>query len=130
MEPPMISRIESVLLAALFFYSDLATAISGSAVAVGRNRDLHFYYSYNLPEEVAKRQAVGMCRKKGGVDPVIMQSTDIVGFGAAAVWYHGKDWILGVALGCRSPEEAQKRAILDCKKRGGIAPEVRWGWRG
>ena len=126
----MILRIESFLLAALLFYSDLPTAISGSAVAVGRNRDLHLYYSYNLPEAVAKREAVEMCRKKGGVDPVLMQSTEIVGYGAAAVWYHGKDWILGVALGCRSPEEAQKRAILDCKKRGGVAPEVRWGWKG
>jgi hypothetical protein len=82
----MILRIESILLAAVLFYADLATAISGSAVAVGRNRNLHFYYSCNLPEEVAKRQAVEMCRKKGGVDPVLMQSKDVVGFGAAAVW--------------------------------------------
>ena len=69
---------------------------------------------------------VGLARQNA----VKLANRNTAGFGAAAIWRHGEDWILGVALGCRSSQEAQKRAILDCKRKGGVAPDVRWGWKG
>jgi hypothetical protein len=103
-------------------------ASAGSAVAVGRN--LHFVYSFGWPKQVAEQRALEICRRKGGVDPRIIDSTDIAGYGAAAISYEGDHWILGVATGHPTWLGAEHEAIEQCRERGGTNPEIKWEWKG
>jgi hypothetical protein len=83
-------------------------ANAGSAVAVGRN--LHLVYSFGWPKQVAEQRALAICRRQGGLDPRIVDSTDAVGYGAAAISYQGNHWILGVATGHPTWLEAEHGA--------------------
>ena len=115
-----------MVLAGLF----LQKTNAGSAVAIGSNGRLGTAAGWPIKE--AKRRALKMCVRNGGVAPKILAATDVVGEGAIAVASRGKGsgWLIAVSLGRRSAVDAQARAIEQCRKAGGIDPKVRWGFRG
>ena len=105
-------------------------ANAGSAVAIGTNGRLGTAAGWPLKE--AKRRAVKICIRNGGVDPRILASTDMVGEGAIAVARqgNGNGWLIGISLGRSTAVDAQARAIEQCRKAGGTNPKVKWGFRG
>ena len=109
----------------------LENAIGGSAVVVGHSSHRTLIVkSYGLPQSVAQRHAVEVCRRLGGLDARLIASTDVVGECAIAIAHKGTGSVIGVSLGCRSATEAQARAIQQCRNAGGVDPVVRWGFRG
>jgi hypothetical protein len=124
----ILAKLETTALFGVIALCLIQHANAGSAVAVGRN--LHLVYSFGWPKQVAEQRALGICRRQGGVDPRIADSTDAVGYGAAAISYQGNHWILGVATGHPTWLEAEHEAIEQCRKRGGTNPQVKWEWKG
>ena len=105
-------------------------ANAGAAVAVAAH--LQLATSYGGPIQQVKQRALSVARKKYGGNVRILAATDRTGFGAVAVARppNGVGWIVGVALGRRSATEADALAIEQCRKAGGIKPQVKWGFRG
>src|SRR5271165_585231 len=81
-------------------------ANAGSAVAWDGVRYLGA--AYGGPVAMAKQRALENCRRKGGVNPRIIGSSDVTGYGAIAIARHpnGHGSLIGVALGRRSATEA------------------------
>ena len=127
-DPAILAKLETTTLFGIIALCLIQQATAGSAVAVGRN--LHLVYSFGWPKQVAEQRALGICRRQGGLDPRIVDSTDAVGYGAAAISYQGNHWILGVATGHPTWLEAEHEAIEQCRKRGGTNPQVKWEWKG
>jgi hypothetical protein len=108
----------------------MQNAKAGSAVAVGSNG--HLVYSYggirSAPE--ARQRAIAICLRQGGLEPKILASTDVVGYGAIAVGRKGNLWIYGVSLGRPAAIDAENRAMEQCRRFGGVDPKIKWGFRG
>jgi hypothetical protein len=108
----------------------IQSAGAGSAVAIGSNGRLGAAVGWPVKE--AKRRALRMCVRNGGINPRIFVSSDWVGECAVAIGHNrsGKGSIIGVALGRRSATEAQARAVEECRKAGGVDPKIKLGLRG
>jgi hypothetical protein len=104
---------------------------AGSAVAI-QNNHANLATAYGGPVEREKVRALANARRLYGDDVRILASSDVAGYGAIAVARHpnGHGSIIGVALGMRSPTEADTLAIKRCLKAGGLHPQVKWGFRG
>ena len=104
-------------------------ASGGSAVALGPYNQLAT--SYGGPVAMAKQRALEVARRKYGANVRILAATDVTGYGAiATARVSNGNLVIGVALGRRSATEADTLAIEQCRKAGGFAPVVRWGFRG
>jgi hypothetical protein len=126
-----IKRATLFRLALLSFIAvTLHNAAAGSAVALGTNGHLVYSYGRTRSEQVARQRALDICRRNGGLDPKILASTDVVGEGTIAVGRKGNLWIYGVSLGRPSALDAENRAMEQCRRRGGIDPKIKWGFRG
>jgi hypothetical protein len=107
----------------------LQDAKAGAAVALGPHNQLAT--SYGGPVEMAKARALEVAHRRYGPNVRILASTDLTGYGAIATARHSNgNLVIGVALGRRSATEADTLAIEQCRKAGGFAPIVRWGFRG
>jgi hypothetical protein len=85
-----------------------------------------------LTEQLAKYDALTTARQKFGANVRVIASTARSGYGAIAVARraHGHGQIIGIALGRGSQSEADRLAMEQCLKDGGVWPEVRWRIRG
>jgi hypothetical protein len=59
--------------------------------------------------------------KHGWLGARILASTGKFGYCAIAL---GRNAVIGISLGKRSQAEADRRAIANCLKRGGVEPKV------
>jgi len=106
-------------------------AEAASAVALGSGG--HLVTSAGQPTEaIAKYDALSTARKKYGANVRLLASTGRTGYGAIAVARrtHGPGSIITVSLGNRTQAEADRSAIAESLKVGGVWPEVRWRIRG
>jgi Domain of unknown function (DUF4189) len=102
---------------------------AGSAVAWDGHGHLGASAGYPLQE--AKQRALKRCRRNGGVNPRILEATEVVGDGAIAVARGAAGGsVIGVTLGCPSPVDAENRAMQKCLKAGGVNPKIICGFRG
>jgi hypothetical protein len=106
----------------------IQSANAASAVAWGGHGHLATVTAYSLKE--AKRRAIDLCRRKGGIDIKILAASDVVGYGTIAVARLGTGSVIGVSVGRRSATESEIRAKKACLRAGGTNPKVRWGWYG
>jgi hypothetical protein len=91
----------------------------------------HLGASAGYPLQEAKQRALKRCHRNGGVNPRILAATEIVGDGAIAVARGAAGGsVIGVALGCSSPGDAENTAIQKCLKAGGVNPKIICGFRG
>jgi hypothetical protein len=106
----------------------MQNANAGSAVAWDHHG--HIFYTYGESQRNAEQHVFELCRKKNIGNAKLIDSTDVVGYGAIAVarWRNGS--VVGVSLGRPSPADAENRAIEKCIKAGGSVPKVRWGFKG
>jgi hypothetical protein len=83
-------------------------------------------------ERLAKYDALSTGRKKFGANVRVIASTGRSGYGAIAVAAraNGHGQIIGIALGRGSQSEADRLAMGQCLKAGGVWPEVRWRIKG
>jgi hypothetical protein len=86
--------------------------------------------AYGGPVAREKKRALQRARQLYGSDVRLIAATDVTGYGAIAVARKGDKAVNGVALGQRSPGEADRLAIEQCRKAGGKDPMVRWRFRG
>ena len=123
------SALFRLALLAIVFLA-LQNANAGSAVAWDGVRFLGA--AYGGPVAMAKQRALENCRRKGGINPWIIGSSDVSGYGAIAIARHpnGRGSLIGVALGRRSATEADTLAVEMCLKAGGTNPRVTAGFRG
>ena len=125
-------------LSRLVVFALVAAAVSsvgraGAASAVVTDGHGHLTTSTGLlTEELAKYDALTTARKKHGANVRLLASTGRSGYGAIAVAgrANGLGSIVGIALGRGSQSEADRLAIEQCLKGGGVSPEVRWRMRG
>jgi hypothetical protein len=106
----------------------IQSADAGSAVAWDGHG--HFATAYGGPVQREKRRALDTARRKGWVTARIIATTDVTGYCTIAVARLGNRAIVGVALGKRSPTEAETVAVEQCLKAGGSHPKIISGWRG
>ena len=85
-----------------------------------------------LTEELAKYDALTTARQKFGANVRLLASSGRSGYGAIVVARraNGHGSIVGIALGRGSQSEADRLAMEQCLKGGGVWPEVRWRIRG
>ena len=122
-----MKRSAFFLLAGIAF---LAAQNAHASSAVAHSSNSHLVASVAPSVEVAKRRAVEICRRQGGVNVEIIAATDAFGYGAIAVAAKGTGSVIGVSLGNRSATEADLLAIQRCLKMGGRAPKVIRSWKG
>jgi hypothetical protein len=103
-------------------------AEAGSAVAIGSNG--HLVASVAPSVDQAKQRAIDICIRQGGVNVRILAASDIVGYGAIAFGRRGSGYLTGVALGKRSPIEAEILAIDACRKAGCSNPKIKREFKG
>ena len=103
---------------------------SHASSAVAHASNSHLVASIAPSVEVAKRRAVEICRRQGGVNIQIIAATDRFGYCAIAVAAKGTGSVIGVSLGNRSSTEADLLAIQHCLKMGGKSPRVIRAWKG
>jgi hypothetical protein len=77
-------------------------------------------------------QSLGFrARSRYGANVRIVAATDVAGYCAIAVGRQPNGNVqLGIALGHSSAADAERVAIEQCLKAGGINPKVRWRFRG
>jgi hypothetical protein len=116
------------LLAFLVFASKNASA--GAAVALAPHNQMATAYGDTI-KQAAKRALAEARRRYGSQNVRLLAATDVTGYGAIAVARHPNgNLVIGVALGRRSATEADVLAIEQCRKAGGIKPQVKWGFWG
>ena len=103
---------------------------SRASSAVAHASNSHLVASIAPSVEVAKRRAVEICRRQGGVNIQIIAATNTFGYGAIAVAARGTGSVIGVSLGNRSATEADFLAVQHCLKMGGKSPRVIRAWKG
>jgi hypothetical protein len=103
---------------------------AGAGSAVAWDGLGHLVYSYGRPVKEAEQRALAICRHRYGGNVRLIASSDVVGDGAIAIARRGNSSVVGVALGHRSPLEAEILALRQCLKAGGTDPKVRWGFKG
>ncbi len=109
----------------------IESANAGSAVAIATiGQRTMIVKSYGLPQKVAEKHVIDICRREGGANARLLASSDVVGYGAVAVARRGYRWVVGVSLGRRSATESETRAVMACVRAGGMNPKVKWGFRG
>jgi len=100
--------MKCVVLTAFAFFALCAFLVqdtrAATAIVIAPKGTRHMFAS---PGDTPSAWLGQMPSNWGRINPILIQSTNTVGFGAAAIWRHGEDWTLGVALGWRSPQEAQ-----------------------
>ena len=105
-------------------------ANASSAVAIDPHGHITRAYDPTASEEAAKQAALELAVRRGWLGARIIASTGKSGYCAIALAYnahgkvHGKDGVMGTALGWRSQAEADRLAIGACLKGGGINPKV------
>ena len=83
-----------------------------------------------MPGELRHWQWVSMGETRGGPVSVRIEATsDVGGYGAVAVSGFKKSRVFGVVFGYRSSIEAEKRALKDCRRKGGNDPRIKWSLR-
>jgi hypothetical protein len=117
-------------LAVLLAVGALAIQNAGAGAAVAHGSNGYLVASVGQPVNVVKQRAIEICRRKGGVNVRIIAATDVFGYGAIAVAAKGTGSVIGVALGKRSPTEADAIAVDQCLKAGGSAPKIIRAWKG
>jgi hypothetical protein len=82
--------------------------------------------------EIAKYDALSTARKKYGANVRLLAATGRSGYGAIVVAgrANGQGSFITVSLGYPSQAEADRLAIAQSLKAGGVNPEVRWRIRG
>lgn len=105
-------------------------AKAGSAVALGPHNQLDAAFGGPVARE--KERALAAAHRRYGDGPFrILASTDLTGYCAIATARHPNgNLVIGVALGRRSPTEADTLAIEQCLKAGGLRPQVKSAFRG
>jgi hypothetical protein len=115
------------------FSISTARAYSAIAVSAASTYGAHievFGYSHfpAQPQNVVEKRALENCTLAGGTDPKIVASTSKSGYSAVVASKNGKERILGWAVAMSSKDAAEKKAIEECRKRGGTDPRVRASW--
>jgi hypothetical protein len=112
----------------------IQNASGASALAMGETRGGPIYSlgsGWSLRE--AQQRAIRRAWEHGlkyGIDSVrIVATSDVGGYGAVAVSGFRKSRVFGVAFGYRSSIEAEKRALEDCRKKGGNDPRIKWSFK-
>jgi hypothetical protein len=126
-----LKRIALFLLASIGLASiAIEPANAGSAVALGPHNQLDAAYGGPVARE--KERALAAAHRRYGSGPFrILASTDLTGYCAIATARHPNgNIVIGVALGRRSPTEADTLAIEQCLKAGGVNPQVKSAFRG
>jgi hypothetical protein len=103
---------------------------AGAGSAVMWDRHGHIFYTYGESRKKAEEHLLDLCHRKGVLNAKLIDSTDLVGYGAIAVARKGSGSVIGISLGRPSPADAENRAKEKCLRAGGINPKVRWGFRG
>jgi hypothetical protein len=113
----------------LLIFLAAENAKAGAAVAIGPHNQ--FAVSYGGPIKQVKERALAQARRRYGQNVRILAATDVTGYGSMAVARVANgNWIMSVSLGNRSASEADTHAIQQCRKAGGIKPQVKWGFWG
>jgi hypothetical protein len=94
------------------------------AVAVSSNGYWECYHSLTISKQEAEQGALDHCRKKGGIDAVVLASADLSRHCAVAISGRGRSIVVGCCLGQRTSGIAEAGAIQDCKRRGGTDPRI------
>jgi hypothetical protein len=106
---------------------------AGAASAVATDGHGHLVTSAGqVTEELAKYDALSTARKKYGANVRLIASSGRSGYGAIVVAgrANGQGSFTTVSLGYPNQAEADRRAIAQSLKAGGVNPEVRWRIRG
>ncbi len=119
-----------VLRLALLGFAAALIQNAGAASAVAWDRHGHMGTAVRSSLNEAKRRALDLCRRTGGVEPRILAASDVVGYGAIAIARLGTGSVIGISLGRPSPADAESRAIVKCLRAGGTNPKVKCGWHG
>jgi hypothetical protein len=127
MKPSRLLRLAlaAVALAAI----DRASAASAVAWAPGG----HLVISAGqVTERLAKYDALSTARKKYGANVRLFAATGRSGYGAIVVAgrANGQGSFVTIFLGHPSQAEADRGAIAQSLKAGGVNPEVRWRIKG
>jgi hypothetical protein len=115
----------------LLGFAVISIESTGAGSAVAWDGHGHLGASAGYPLQEAKQRALKRCRRNGGVNPRILEATEVVGDGAIAVARGAAGGsVIGVTLGCPSPVDAENRAMQKCLKAGGVNPKIICGFRG
>jgi hypothetical protein len=117
----MFSMRKNALLALAFASLLLPRAQSASAVAVDPQYHITRAYDPFASEEAAKQRALELAVQHGWLGARIVASTGRSGYCAIAL---GRNAVIGISLANPSQAEADRRAIANCLKGGGIDPKV------
>lgn len=86
-------------------------------------------YAYGYEYYTAYDKGYDACIEYGGVDPVLVVSTEYRGYGAIAI---GEDYdgyrVIGAAVGYSNRREAERRAKDECRKSGGYDIYILDSW--
>jgi hypothetical protein len=123
----MLSRLVLVGMAVL------ALQRAGAASAVAWAPGGHLVISAGqVTERLAKYDALSTARKKYGANVRLLAATGRSGYGAIVVAgrANGQGSFVTIFLGHPSQVEADRGAIAQSLKAGGVNPEVRWRIKG